>query len=147
MSAQRSSEITSVRITRSSLADQGLRNWQTRSSRWTASLAAPAEREAHNLSHLARVNTVMGQGPVPWSVWCCCTAPCPSQRGRWHGGALVLGSFDPDLVAVEACSARLATTVTSPPVLVPSTASVTATTQRPAPSLTVYDQLLAGATA
>ena len=32
-------------------------------------------------------------------------------------GALVLGSFDADLVAVEARSALLATTVTSPPVL------------------------------
>jgi transposase len=62
-------------------------------------------------------------------------------------GALVLGNFDADLVAVQARRALLATSVTSPPVPVPSTAPPTATTQRPAPSLTGYDQLLEEATA
>ena len=56
--------------------------------------------------------------------------------------ALVLGNFDADLVAVAARSAMLATPATCPPVPVPTTASPTATTQRPTPSLSEYDQLL-----
>lgn len=56
--------------------------------------------------------------------------------------ALVGGNFDADLVAVAARSAMLATGTTSPPVPVPATAPVSATTQRPTPSLSQYDQLL-----
>lgn len=57
-------------------------------------------------------------------------------------GALVGGNFDADLVAVAARSAMLASRASCPPVPVPTTASPTATTQRPTPSLTEYDQLL-----
>jgi hypothetical protein len=62
-------------------------------------------------------------------------------------GALVLGSFDADLVAVEARSALLADTAAAVPVPLPATAPPTATTQRPAPSLAAYDHLLTEATA
>ncbi|THI95763.1 IS21 family transposase, partial [Nocardioides sp.] len=63
--------------------------------------------------------------------------------------ALILGSFDADLVAVEARSALLATGDTSRPVPVPLpvTASANATTPRPAPSLAAYDHLLTEAIA
>ncbi len=63
------------------------------------------------------------------------------------GAGLVLGNFDPDLVAVEARSALLASTAVSPPVPVPATAPQLAATPRPAPSLAEYDQLLTEATA
>ena len=56
--------------------------------------------------------------------------------------ALVLGNFDADLVAVAARNSMLATSPTSPPVPIPATASQLATTQRPTPSLSEYDQLL-----
>ncbi|MGH3444298.1 MAG: IS21 family transposase, partial [Nocardioidaceae bacterium] len=56
--------------------------------------------------------------------------------------ALRIDNFDPDLVAVEARSAMLTTSAGCPPVPVPVTASPTATTQRPTPSLTEYDHLL-----
>lgn len=58
--------------------------------------------------------------------------------------ALVGGNFDADLVAVAARRAMLAPGATSPPVRVPvpATAPVNATTQRPTPSLSQYDQLL-----
>ena len=57
-------------------------------------------------------------------------------------GALQLGNFDADLVAVEARRAIL--TVESAPaaVSIPATAPTTATLQRPTPSLTGYDTLL-----
>jgi len=63
--------------------------------------------------------------------------------------ALILGSFDADLVAVEARSALLATGGTSRPIPVPLpvTASANATTARPAPSLAAYDHLLTEAIA
>ena len=60
--------------------------------------------------------------------------------------ALSLGSFDPDLIAVEARRATL--TIAAPtPVPLPATASSVATIERPAPSLAGYDQLLKEATA
>jgi hypothetical protein len=62
-------------------------------------------------------------------------------------GALVLGNFDADLVAVTARSAMVSAGATSPPVPVPPTASHAATTQRPMPSLADYDQLLQKETA
>jgi transposase len=61
--------------------------------------------------------------------------------------ALVLGNFDADLVAVAARRSMLAASPACPPVPVPTTASQLATTQRPTPSLTQYDQLLKEATA
>jgi hypothetical protein len=61
-------------------------------------------------------------------------------------GALVLGNFDADLVAVTARSAMSAAGA-APPVPVPPTASHAATTQRPMPSLADYDQLLQKETA
>ena len=60
--------------------------------------------------------------------------------------ALILGSFDPDLVAVEARRAML-TTLTAPKVPLPPTATPAAAIDRPAPSLAGYDELLKGATA
>jgi hypothetical protein len=62
-------------------------------------------------------------------------------------GALVLGNFDADLVAVTARSAMVSAGATSPPVPVPPTASHAATTQRPMPSMADYDQLLQKETA
>ena len=60
--------------------------------------------------------------------------------------ALVLGNFDPDLVAVEARRSML-TTTTPTPVPLPATATPTAAIDRPVPSLAGYDELLKGATA
>lgn len=60
--------------------------------------------------------------------------------------ALVLGSFDADLVAVEARRSML-TTLTPAAVTVPPDAGAAAAIQRPAPSLAGYDQLLREATA
>ena len=60
--------------------------------------------------------------------------------------ALVMGNFDPDLVAVEARRSML-TTITPPPVPLPATATPAAAIDRPAPSLAGYDELLKGATA
>ena len=57
--------------------------------------------------------------------------------------AFAVGSFDPDLVAVEARRTML-TATTPPAVAVPATASAAASIDRPAPSLTDYDQLLSG---
>jgi hypothetical protein len=56
-------------------------------------------------------------------------------------GALVLGSFDADLVAVEARRSMLTTITPAAVILRPSTGAVAAI-QRPAPSLAGYDQLL-----
>jgi hypothetical protein len=56
-------------------------------------------------------------------------------------GALVLGSFDADLVAVEARRSML-TTITPAAVILPPTAGATAAIARPLPSLAGYDQLL-----
>lgn len=56
------------------------------------------------------------------------------------GAAVTMGQFDPDLVAVEA--RRLAPARTVAPVPVPATAPSQALHQRPAPSLSAYDQLL-----
>lgn len=61
--------------------------------------------------------------------------------------ALVLGTFDPDLVAVQARRSTLTGQPTPTPVQLPSTASQIAALERPAPSLAAYDQLLTGATA
>jgi transposase len=55
--------------------------------------------------------------------------------------ALVLGSFDADLVAVEARRSMLGT-ITPIPVPVPVSAGPAAAIQRPVPSLANYDQLL-----
>jgi hypothetical protein len=60
--------------------------------------------------------------------------------------ALTLGSFDPDLVAVEARRSML-TQTTPIPVVLPPTAAALAAIPRPAPSLAGYDQLLKEATA
>ncbi len=60
--------------------------------------------------------------------------------------AVNMARFDADLVAVEARRAMLATTAVQP-VRLPPTASQAATVERPAPSLTDYDQLLTGAIA
>lgn len=60
--------------------------------------------------------------------------------------ALSVGSFDADLVAVEARRSML-TGLIPIPVALPPTADVIATIERPAPSLTGYDQLLKEATA
>lgn len=60
--------------------------------------------------------------------------------------ALVIGTFDPDLVAVEARRSML-TPITPPPVPLPATATPTAAIDRPVPSLAGYDELLKGATA
>ena len=60
--------------------------------------------------------------------------------------ALVLGSFDADLVAVEARRSML-TPITPAAVILPPTAGALAAIGRPAPSLTGYDQLLKEATA
>ena len=60
--------------------------------------------------------------------------------------ALALGSFDADLVAVEARRSML-TQITPPPVVLPPTAGAFAAVQRPLPSLVGYDQLLKEATA
>ena len=56
-------------------------------------------------------------------------------------GALVLGSFDADLVAVEARRSTL-TTIAPAAVILPPTAGATAAIARPLPSLAGYDQLL-----
>ncbi len=56
-------------------------------------------------------------------------------------GALALGSFDADLVAVEARRSML-TTITPAAVTLPPSAGAVAAIQRPAPSLAGYDQLL-----
>ena len=61
--------------------------------------------------------------------------------------ALVLGTFDPDLVAVQARRSILTGQPAPTPVQLPSTASQVAALERPAPSLAAYDQLLTGATA
>lgn len=60
--------------------------------------------------------------------------------------ALILGSFDADLVAVEARRSML-TTITPAAVILPPNAGAVAAVQRPAPSLAGYDQLLKEATA
>ncbi len=60
--------------------------------------------------------------------------------------ALTLARFDPDLVAVEARRSMLTTHPPSP-VALPPTAAPAAAIERPAPSLTGYDQLLREATA
>ncbi len=60
--------------------------------------------------------------------------------------ALVLGSFDTDLVAVEARRSMLAT-LTPTPVAMPANARRGAAIERPVPSLADYDQLLKEATA
>ena len=60
--------------------------------------------------------------------------------------ALSVGSFDADLVAVEARRSML-TGFIPIPVALPPTADVIATIERPTPSLTGYDQLLKEATA
>ena len=59
--------------------------------------------------------------------------------------ALTLGSFDADLVAVEARRSML--TATPAPVALPPTAGAVAAIPRPVPSLAGYDQLLKEATA
>jgi transposase len=57
------------------------------------------------------------------------------------GAAVEMGNFDPDLVAVE--TRRAALNLTSPsPVALPATAPAAASIERPAPSLSDYDQLL-----
>ena len=56
--------------------------------------------------------------------------------------ALTIGSFDPDLVAVETRRAMLARTTRVDPVTLPDTAPSAARLERPAPSLAGYDQLL-----
>jgi hypothetical protein len=56
-------------------------------------------------------------------------------------GALVLGSFDADLVAVEARRSML-TTLTPAAVILPPTAGPVAAIARPMPSLADYDHLL-----
>jgi transposase len=58
--------------------------------------------------------------------------------------AVAIGSFDPDLVAVEARRAMLTGVAPPPVVVLPATANPAAATERPAPSLTGYDQLLSG---
>lgn len=60
--------------------------------------------------------------------------------------ALTLGSFDADLVAVEARRSML-TQLTPVPIVLPPTAGAAAAIGRPAPSLAGYDQLLKEATA
>ncbi len=60
--------------------------------------------------------------------------------------ALALGSFDADLVAVEARRSML-TQITATPVALPPSAGALAAIERPPPSLTGYDQLLKEATA
>ena len=60
--------------------------------------------------------------------------------------ALILGSLDVDLVAVEARRSML-TQITPRPVALPPTAGVIAAIERPLPSLAGYDQLLKEATA
>ncbi len=60
--------------------------------------------------------------------------------------ALTMGSFDADLVAVEARRSMI-TQIAPIPVAVPPTAGVVAAIQRPTPSLAGYDQLLKEATA
>jgi Mu transposase, C-terminal domain len=55
--------------------------------------------------------------------------------------AVTMSNFDADLVAVEARRATLANTAPRP-VRLPPTASQAAALERPAPSLTNYDQLL-----
>jgi hypothetical protein len=55
--------------------------------------------------------------------------------------ALSLGSFDADLVAVEARRSML-TQITPIPVVLPPTASRVAAIERQTPSLAGYDQLL-----
>ena len=60
--------------------------------------------------------------------------------------ALTVGSFDADLVAVEARRSML-TTTHPVPVALPPTAGAVAAIPRPAPSLAGYDQLLKEATA
>ena len=59
-------------------------------------------------------------------------------------GALILGIFDADLVAVEARSHLLTASAAPPPVPIPATASQMASIARPTPSLAGYDQLLSG---
>lgn len=62
--------------------------------------------------------------------------------------AIGIGSFEPDLVAVEARRQVHATTTAPPmPVALPTTAVPAAALTRPAPSLAGYDQLLKEATA
>ena len=58
--------------------------------------------------------------------------------------ATALGSFDTDLVAVEARRHALTTTTEAGAVLVPATAPPSAHHTRPAPSLSAYDALLSG---
>jgi hypothetical protein len=61
-------------------------------------------------------------------------------------GALVIGNFDADVVAVEARRSML-TTTTPTPVPLPPSAGPIAAIARPTPSLAGYDELLKGATA
>lgn len=56
--------------------------------------------------------------------------------------ALLLGNYDPDLVAVEARRAAAGHDPGTPPVPVPPGAGAAAAVARPAPSLASYDQLL-----
>jgi len=60
--------------------------------------------------------------------------------------ALATGTFDPDLVAVDARACML-TGHAPAPVVLPPTVELTAGVSRPLPSLASYDQLLNGATA
>ena len=60
--------------------------------------------------------------------------------------ALLLGVYDPDLVAVEARRASEQPTGSPPPVPLPPGVAQAAAITRPAPSLARYDQLLTGAT-
>jgi len=60
--------------------------------------------------------------------------------------ALALGSFDADLVAVEARRSML-TDITPRPLVLPPSAGAIAAIERPLPSLAGYDQLLKEATA
>ncbi len=61
--------------------------------------------------------------------------------------ALAAGTFDADLVAVQARRSMLTTQITATPVVLPPTAGAIAAIQRPPPSLAGYDQLLKEATA